>query len=255
MNSVLSLTATLHAQIGRLSVAVDLDTRGQTLVLVGPNGAGKTTVLSLLLGVMPPQRGRLSVGAELLLDTAAHVNVPVEQRRLAYVPQDYALFPHLSVRDNVAFAVHSAADKQGMNKAHAGKTPAEKAHLIEQRLQDLGVAHLAKRSPNTLSGGEKQRVALARALSVAPRALLLDEPLAALDIASRREVRRFLAEKLRALTIPSIVVTHDPADARALAGSIVVLESGQVTQAGSWDELVRAPASRFVEEFVAPPQL
>jgi molybdate transport system ATP-binding protein len=116
-------------------------------------------------------------------------------------------------------------------------------------LTDLAIAELAERRTRSLSGGEKQRVALARALCVRPRALLLDEPLAALDVHARREVREFLARYLRELGLPTIVVTHDPADAQALGSEIVVLERGRITQRGTWGDLVRAPGSRFVEEF------
>ncbi|WP_438008766.1 ABC transporter ATP-binding protein [Sorangium sp. So ce321] len=237
-----SLRARVVARVGRLLLDVDIDTGGGTLALVGPNGAGKTSLLSVLLGVLPVERGRVEVGAAVLLDTARGRDVPVEERRIGYVPQDYALFPHLSVRENVDFAVRSAPPRP---------RGAARAERVDAMLNELGIAAHAGRRTQALSGGEKQRVALARALSVSPRALLLDEPLAALDVHSRREVRTFLAGYLRALALPTIVVTHDASDARLLGHRIAVLEAGRVTQTGTWDELAARPASRFVEELVA----
>ena len=199
---------------------VELETSG-TLVVVGPNGAGKTTLLLALLGALKPKSGRVEVDGVSLFD------LPVEERRLGFLPQDYALFPHLTVEENVAF----------------GGGPA--------RLAELQLEPLRARKPATLSGGEKQRVALARALAVSPRALLLDEPLAALDVQSRRSVRAFLAAYLKQLALPTLVVTHDLEDAKALGGDLVVLEQGKVVQRGTFDELAARPATAFVEQFVS----
>ncbi|WP_437815922.1 ABC transporter ATP-binding protein [Sorangium sp. So ce1078] len=236
------LRARVTARVGRVRVDAEIETGEGTLALVGPNGAGKTSLLSLLLGVLPVERGRVEVGGAVLLDTDAGVDVPVERRGIGYVPQDYALFPHLSVRENIEFAVRSDASR---------RSGAARAARVDAMLRDLGIAEHADRRTQTLSGGEQQRVALARALSVSPRALLLDEPLAALDVHSRREVRAFLAGTLRALALPTIVVTHDAEDARLLGQRIAVLEAGRVTQAGTWEDLAARPASRFVEELVA----
>jgi molybdate transport system ATP-binding protein len=235
-----NLSARFSAKRGRLELDVELDSERGTLALVGPNGSGKTSLLSALLGIVPIERGRIVVGDQVLIDTQTGIHLPLEARRLAYVPQDYALFPHLSVRENVAFAMASSA---------VGRAPAPAT--ITAALERLDVAELADRFPQTLSGGEKQRVALARALSVNPRGLLLDEPLAALDVHTRRSVRGFLRDTLGRLTIPTIIVTHDPADARVIASQIVVLEGGKITQLGTWAELATRPASPFVEEFVS----
>lgn len=242
MNDVRGLCAHLMARVGPLAIDARLDTSPGTLVLVGPNGAGKTSLLSLLLGVLPVERGRIEVGDTLLLDTATSVEVPPEHRRMGYVPQDYALFPHLTVRGNIEFALSSTSSRW---------TRATRAQRVDEVLHELGLEAYAERRPQTLSGGEKQRVALARALSVRPRALLLDEPLAALDVHSRREVRRFLGAYLGRLGLPTVVVTHDVLDARILGQRVAVLEAGRVTQCGTWAELAARPASRFVEEFVA----
>jgi molybdate transport system ATP-binding protein len=236
------LKARLLARVGPMLVDVEIDTGPGTLVLVGPNGAGKSSLLDLVLGVRPVARGRLMVGDEVLLDTETAIDVPLEHRRLGYVPQDYALFPHLSVRENVAFALASARTELSRE---------ERVRRVEAVLGDLRLDGYGDRRTQTLSGGEKQRVALARALSVGPRALLLDEPLAALDVHSRREVREFLAGYLNLLGLPTIVVTHDATDARRLGHSLAVLEAGTITQTGTWEELARSPSSRFVEEFLA----
>jgi molybdate transport system ATP-binding protein len=248
MTATSRLRARLRARVGALELDVELDTGDGTLVLVGPNGAGKTSVLSLLLGVLPARDARVEIGGSVLLDTGSAIDVPVEQRRIGYVPQDYALFGHLDVRGNVAFAVRSAASTRGRDAARGAR---DEAARVDAALRDLGITELATRAPHSLSGGEKQRVALARALSIEPRALLLDEPLAALDVHARRAVRTFLADTLHTLALPTIIVTHDPLDARVLGQRIAVIESGRITQHGTWDELVAAPATAFVRELLA----
>lgn len=241
MSESAGLQVQLSARVGRLELEVEFDTAGGTLVLIGPNGAGKTSLLSLVLGVRKADTGSIRLGATVLLDTQRGIDVPVEHRRLAYVPQDYALFPHLSVRGNLEFALASTV---------ATATPATRAQRIDALLHELDLTQHQHRRPQTLSGGEKQRVALARALSVQPHALLLDEPLAALDVHSRQAVREFLGTYLQQLRLPTIVVTHDAADARVLGDRIAVLESGRITQTGTWSELARHQATPFVAEFM-----
>jgi molybdate transport system ATP-binding protein len=244
MNHASGIEVAASARIGPLALELELTVHG-TCVLVGPNGAGKSSALRMLLGVVRPDRGRIAVAGRVLYDGASRIDVALEERRLGYVPQDYALFPHLNVRDNVAFARPSAPGEAAC-RAHAER--------IAQLLAALQLEALADRDVTQLSGGEKQRVALARALSVEPHALLLDEPLAALDVHARAEVRAFLSEYLRTLSIPSLVVSHDAADARALGTQIAVLETGRIVQRGSWSELRARPASAFVAQFVAGPE-
>jgi molybdate transport system ATP-binding protein len=234
------LQARLSARVGDLVIDVTLDTAPGTLVVIGPNGAGKTSLLSLLLGVLPVAAGRIDVGGALL-DTERGIDVPPELRRLGYVPQDYALFPHKNVLQNVEFALACSA--------HATTREDRRRHA-EDLLAEFGIAAVAGRRPADLSGGEKQRVALARALAVRPRALLFDEPLAALDVHSRAEVRAVLAAYIARVALPTLVVTHDARDARVLGDRLLVLEGGRVTQTGTWDELRSRPASGFVESFV-----
>ena len=236
------LTVDVAGRVGAMELRVALTAARAPLVLAGPNGAGKTSVLLFVLGVLRPHAGRVAVGERVLFDAGARIDVPTEERRIGYVPQDYALFPHLTVVENVEFAL----DCGGARLARGPRRDAALALLAE-----LEVAALAGRRPATLSGGERQRVALARALAVSPQALLLDEPLAALDVGARRQVRAFLAGYLARLGLPAIVVTHDPADAFALGERIAVIEAGRLVQVGSADELRAAPASPFVAEFVA----
>ena len=233
-------TVEVRAQVGALNLDVTLDGSADTAVLVGPNGAGKTTLLRILTGATRPNRGRITVAGTVLFDAEAGIDLPPEQRRIGYVPQGYGLFPHLDVIDNVAFGL-----------AHGPRrlpTKAERRERAMQMLEELGCARLASAYPAALSGGEEQRVALARALVVEPELLLLDEPLSALDVASRRTTRAFLAEHLRSRAKPTLVVTHDVRDLRALGAEVFVLEGGTIVQRGSAEVLTADPKSEFIAE-------
>jgi len=210
----------------RLELALALG--AETLALAGPSGAGKSTALRAIAGLTRPERGRISVGAELWLDTAARVDRPAEERSVGLLFQDYALFPHLSVLENVAFAGRGDA---------------------RDLLERFGLAPLAGARPSQLSGGERQRVALARALAREPKVLLLDEPTAALDAHTRVAVRSELGELLRELALPTLIVTHDFEEAAALATRVGILTAGQLVQTGTAVELVERPASPFVASF------
>jgi molybdate transport system ATP-binding protein len=200
---------------------------------MGPNGAGKTTLLRALLGAERPDAGCVALNDRVLFDRERGVELPPEARAMAYVPQGYGLFPHLTVLENVLFGIRR-------------DPPDERRARASRLLDELEVADLATRMPSKLSGGEQQRVALARAMATEPRLLLLDEPLSALDAGARPRVRRFLAEWLADSGIPALVVTHDPADARAFADEVLVLEEGRVVQRGAPDQLAVRPASEFV---------
>lgn len=232
----------IAATVGAFHLDVDLSGETGPIVLIGPNGSGKTTLLRAIAGGITGARGRIQIDETVLLDTEAGLNLACEQRRLGYVPQGYGLFPHLSVLDNVAFSMCTGPNR---------RPRAERNEAAEAMLRQIDCHQLAHRRPHRLSGGEQQKVALARALMVAPRMMLLDEPLAALDAAARRKIRRFLKERLQSLPCPSIVVTHDVRDVVALQAPIFVLEAGRVIQNGLLDELRQAPANEFVEEFVS----
>jgi molybdate transport system ATP-binding protein len=235
----MTLRADLRGSVGPLRLEIRLSLERGTLVLAGPNGSGKTTALLLLLGISRPSDGRVELDGRALFDSSRGVDVAPEQRGLGYVPQDYALFPHLTVQGNVLFGLELRLPRH------------EAGQRAREMLDHLGLVELAGRRPAELSGGEQQRVALARALATDPRALLLDEPLAALDAGARRSVRAYLAARLHALRIPALVVTHDPADAQALADRIAVLEDGRIVQEGSFEELRANPATPFVAHFAA----
>ena len=197
----------------------------EPLAVVGPSGAGKSTILRVIAGLTDVDEGRVGVGSSVWLDSTAGVRLRPEQRSVGYLFQDFALFPHLSVRGNVAFGARGSADDM---------------------LARFGLAHLASARPGALSGGERQRVALARALARDPAVLLLDEPTASLDAVTTTEVRAELAAVLAQVARPSVVVTHDFAEAAALAPRVAVVVEGMVRQLGTPAELVAAPADPFV---------
>ncbi len=194
-------------------------------MLVGPSGSGKTSLLRVVAGLERPHAGRIALGRELWLDTQRGVRLSAERRRIGYLPQDYGLFPHLTVAGNVRFAANR-----------------DRPDLLER----LGIAHLARARPRQLSGGERQRVALARALAREPRVLLLDEPFGALDAITRRHVRDELADILDHLQLPTLLVTHAFEDATALAHRIGVIDNGRLVQLAAAAELIRSPANVMV---------
>jgi molybdate transport system ATP-binding protein len=193
---------------------------------VGPSGAGKTTILKLIAGLMTPTAGSIECDGRRWF--GAGVNLPPEERRVGFVFQQYALFPHLSVRRNVGFQARRP---------------------VEPLLERLRIDHLEHARPGELSGGERQRVALARALAIDPLLLLLDEPLNALDPTTREAVAGELSNILRDSGVPSVVVTHAYDEAAALSDRIVVVDGGRIVQEGSPQELLDVPASRFVADF------
>lgn len=224
---------------------LDASVEGDTapVAVIGPNGSGKTTLLRVIAGAYLPRTGRIRLGDRVLFDSDNGVCVAPEERRVGYVPQGYGLFPHLTALDNVAF---------GMGAGPERRPRAERRRIAADLLDEVKCAHLASRYPATLSGGEKQRVALARALLRSPEMLLLDEPLAAMDVAARRGLRRYLARHLAQRSRPAIVVTHDPRDVRALGSPVVyALEEGRVVQSGAPEHLAARPATDFVAEFFA----
>jgi molybdate transport system ATP-binding protein len=237
------LVATFTTRLGSFALGIDLALPGPgVLAVAGPNGAGKTTLLLSLLGIVEPAEGRITLGSDVLYDRAAGVNRVTEERGLGYVPQDYALFPHLTARQNVEFALAC--------RSPAPARAARRAQALDL-LDRLGAAAFAERRPGALSGGERQRVALARALATSPAALLFDEPFAALDPTARDEVRAYLRERLAELALPALVVTHDRADVEALRADVLVLEAGRIVQRGSLAALAATPATEYVARFCA----
>ena len=201
---------------GVFTVAPDLEFTARAVALFGPSGSGKTTILEAIAGLRAPQHGRIAVRGRVLCDTATHTSVPVRDRHVGYVPQDVLLFPHLDVRKNVTYARERRATVDVPDLAHL-----------------LGLTTLMDRAVAGLSGGERQRVALARALYSGPDVLLLDEPLAAVDLARRRMILDVLVAIRDDLEVPLVYVTHSPEEARAIADYAIVLDEGKVVAAGA----------------------
>ena len=236
----MSLAARVELTLGQLHLSVEVAVAtGELVVLLGPNGAGKTTLLRALAGLVALDGGRVVLDGVVLEDAAARVRVPTERRPAGFVFQDYLLFPHLSALENVAFGLRA----RGMARAEARRRAGA-------WLERVGLSEQAASRPRALSGGQAQRVALARAMVADPRLLLLDEPLAALDAATRTEVRRDLRRHLDSFEGTRLLVTHDPLEAMALADRLVVLEHGQVTQTGTAAEVSARPRSRYAAELV-----
>ena len=206
---------------------------GTLLALLGPSGCGKTTLLRLIAGLDRPHAGTIEVDGRVVESTGEHV--PPERREVGLVFQEYALFPHLSVADNVAFGLSRGPDRAGR---------------VEEMLSQVGLDGLGTRMPHELSGGQQQRVALARALAPGPRLIMLDEPFSNLDPSLRGGVRREVRRVLRAAKATAIIVTHDQEEALSLADAVAVMMDGRILQQAPPAELYRRPASRRVAEFI-----
>jgi molybdate transport system ATP-binding protein len=247
----------LRADVGVVRAGFRLDVRvdvapGQILAVLGPNGAGKTTLLRALAGLVPLSSGKIAVDGDVWDDAGSDDAgsddadggvpgrfVPAVERSAGIVFQDYRLFPHLDVLDNVGFARRARGASKAASRRHA-----------TQVLGRLGLSELATRRPAQLSGGQAQRVALARALAADPRLLLLDEPLAALDARTRLEIRTELRQYLSTFDGPTVVVTHDPLEAMVLADRILVIEGGRTVQEGTPSAVARRPVTEYVARLV-----
>jgi putative spermidine/putrescine transport system ATP-binding protein len=218
-----------------VSIAIE---RGERLALLGPSGCGKTTTLNMIAGFLDPDAGSVTIGGRDMTPVPAH------KRNIGMVFQQYALFPHLSVADNVGF---------GLRMRRVGK--AEQARRVAEALAVVRLTGYGERYPRQLSGGQQQRVALARALVLRPEMLLLDEPLSNLDAKLRQEMRTELLQILETVGITTILVTHDQEEALALSQQLVVMNLGRIEQAGPPGEVYRRPASSFVAKFLGDPNV
>lgn len=238
-SAILSLHNATKQFAGNTEPAVDRVSltlpHGDILGLVGPSGCGKTTLLRLVAGFESPDRGSIEIAGRVV---ASHQHwIPPEQRDIGIVFQDYALFPHMNVRDNVGFGLRS-------------RNPERAKQRIAEILALVGLEALAKRYPHELSGGQQQRIALARALAPQPKLILLDEPLSNLDIQVRLRLREEVRDILKATGISAIFVTHDQEEALAISDLVGVMRHGCVEQLGLPEEIYTNPASRFIAEFV-----
>jgi iron(III) transport system ATP-binding protein len=213
--------------------------RGEVVALLGPSGSGKTTLLRAVAGLESPKAGTIRIGQRTLFDGERALELPAEQRNLGLVFQSYALWPHKTVFDNVAY---------GLALRKMGKS--EMAGRVKQVLAQLGLAHLAERFPHQLSGGQQQRVAIARALVYNPPVILLDEPLSNLDAKLREEARAFLRELIVRLGLSALMVTHDQTEAMAIADRILLLNNGKIEQQGTPQSMYATPDSLFTAEFM-----
>jgi len=219
-----------------VSVAVPA---GEVVALLGPSGSGKTTLLRAIAGLETPYRGSIGIGDHVFFDAGRDVELPAEERGLGLVFQSYALWPHRTVFENVAYGLKLR-----------GVSTAEIKARVEKTLSQIGLAHLAARYPHQLSGGQQQRVAIARALVYEPTVILLDEPLSNLDAKLREEARAWLRTLIVTLGLSAIHVTHDQVEAMAIADRIVLLDAGVIAQEGSPTTLYNEPATLFAAEFM-----
>src|SRR6266550_5101630 len=234
------LKAVLDTHLNDFHLEMNLSAEpGKTTVLLGESGAGKSTVLRLLAGLLHPQQGHISLDGTTYFDSERHICIPPRERPFGYVFQDYALFPHLNVFENVAF---------GLRAQHLPRQQIRQR--VGEALEQVRLAGYDQRRSTQLSGGQQQRVAIARALALQPQLLLLDEPLAALDVQTRREVRQELRQILANIGITTVFVTHQYLEALVFGHSILVLDSGYVIQQGSHSDLLQYPRSSYVAELV-----
>ncbi|MBM7458847.1 sulfate/molybdate ABC transporter ATP-binding protein [Rhodococcus coprophilus] len=225
----------VRARVDARSVDLDLEVSpGSVVAILGPNGAGKSTLLNLVAGLVQPDDGHIELGGRVLTDTETGVAVPPHRRSVALLAQQALLFPHLTAAGNVAFAPRSAGMSRGAAHAEALRW-----------LEAVEALEFADRKPHQLSGGQAQRVAIARALAAGPRLLMLDEPMAALDVAAAPAIRSLLRRILREEQRTALLVTHDPLDALALADRVAVVESGRVVEHGTVRDVLTRPRSTF----------
>jgi molybdate transport system ATP-binding protein len=210
---------TLRSREREFQLEVSFTAEHDRSVVFGPSGSGKSLTLQCIAGLLKPDAGRIEIGERVLFDSAAGINLRPQERNVGFVFQDYALFPHLTVEQNIAF---------GLTREVGERNPA--TARVQEFLALFELEPLARSYPRNLSGGQRQRVALARALIRQPDLLLLDEPLSALDPLLRSRVRRELADMQTRFRVPMIVITHDPADVEALAQNVIVFERGRVAQ-------------------------
>ncbi len=223
------LSVDVEKRLGEFSLHARFETADGVTGVFGSSGSGKTTLVNMIAGLIAPDRGRIAVDQAVLFDSHAGINVPAHRRHIGYVFQEGRLFPHLTVAANLDY---------GRRMCGLARDPADLKRIVD--LLDIG--HLLDRRPGKLSGGERQRVAIGRALLMRPRLLLLDEPLASLDTARKREILPYL-EKLRdEARVPMVYVSHHPGELRRIATAVVLIESGRVTATGGLELLAKADA-------------
>jgi ABC-type sulfate/molybdate transport systems ATPase subunit len=232
----------IDVRIRRGDFCLEVELAGDmgSIAVIGPNGSGKSTLLKALAGGIAPERGCIRFGERILFSYELQRHVPAEARRVGYVPQGSGLFQHLSAAENVAF---------GLAVGSASLDRTARDAKVTRALSWFGAQELAGKREPQLSGGEQQRVALARAFVVEPQLVLLDEPLSALDVSSRRYIRSCLKQRLDELSAPAFIVSHDVRDVVSLASHVLVLDHGKVVQFGPCSEVRAEPCSAFAADF------
>lgn len=219
----MTLSVRIRLSLRGLGLDVAFEAPAGVTVLFGPSGAGKSRTLACIAGLARPDEGRIALGEDVWFDAASRSERPIHERRVAFVFQSLALFPHMTAVDNVAYGIR-------------GETKAGRREQARAMLARMHVAHLADRKPGTFSGGEAQRVALARAFAMTPRLLLLDEPFSALDAAVKRDLLEEIKEHVAAADVPAILVTHDTGEARALGERVLFIEQGRIVRESTMED-------------------
>ena len=236
----MGLSVQVSKRVNGFRLQVDWQIGNELAVLFGYSGAGKSLTLQLIAGLLKPDSGRITASGKVWFDSQDRINLPPQRRSLGYVFQDLALFPHMTVRQNIAYGA------TGLNRV-------ERDQRVGEMLQIFHLEGLANKPPAEISGGQKQRVALARALIRRPQALLLDEPFSALDNPLRREMRRFLKQIHHEFAVPVILVTHDLLEATTLADTLFIYNCGKIIQRGSPQEIISQPQTPEVAALVQSP--
>ncbi|KQW87301.1 ABC transporter ATP-binding protein [Massilia sp. Root418] len=226
MQIQLDIAKTLRAGTRKFTLRARLRSDSRRIVIYGASGAGKSMLLKAVAGLITPDAGSIELGGRRLFDSAARINLPVQRRRVGYLFQDYALFPHLNVRQNIVFGLH----RGWSNRGWFNPAPRVDGERLAYWLDAFQLQAVAQQLPSQLSGGQRQRVALARALIADPAALLLDEPFAALDPMLRVRMREELDALQRRLDIPMLMITHDPEDARVFGGHVLTMADGAILE-------------------------
>jgi ABC-type Fe3+/spermidine/putrescine transport system ATPase subunit len=230
----------LAKRLGHKQVLHGLDLsveHGEVLSILGPSGSGKTTLIRLIAGLTDPDAGEISIAGRTIWDT--NTNVPIEDRGVGFVFQDYAVWPHMTVAENVAFGLQMA-----------GMARFDRDRRVRETLESVHIAELDGRYPDQLSGGQQQRLALARSLAARPKLILMDEPLSNVDSALREQLRNEILQVVRAQRATAIYITHDQSEAMAMCDRLAVIHDGQILQSGAPEDLYRRPRSLFVANFL-----
>jgi molybdate transport system ATP-binding protein len=230
------LALTVSHKLGKFGLNLSLNVEQELVALFGPSGAGKSMTLQMVAGLVAPDEGRISINGRVVFDTEQQINLPPQQRRAGYVMQDYTLFPHLSVAQNISYGLRRNGSKRQIQRA------------VDEMLELIQLPGFANHRPDELSGGQQQRVALARALVTNPDVLLLDEPFSALDGPTRIQLRSDVRQILEQISIPTLLVTHDLAEANLLAERIAVFNKGEILQLAPPAEIMRRPATLEVAQ-------